>query len=430
MTQNIQQRRADLDWLRISAFAILILYHTGMFYVADWGWHVKNATTYEWLQDLMKLTNPWRMSLLFLLGGMALAIVRPNQSAWRLAQARTSRLLVPLLFGMVVVVAPQAYYQAQAAQLMVPSYPQFWLEYINPHTTLLPEMHTPLGLLTWNHLWFLPYLWLYSVLVLPLHHPLQALATRMQQWPLWGLLLCLLVLHITALWTLREAFPSSHALVDDWYNHAKYGLSFLTGYLLVLQGQWWQRLAQLRWASLAVALVGYGLVVLDNHDVFDDLDDTNLWLQLTYSLCSVLNHWAWLATALGFAATYWQHPMSNNTAFENSSFKNPAYDNKDQWRRYASKAILPWYMLHQTLIVVLAVKLQTWQLPDGIEALLLIVGTVAGCALGYEVLRRIPLLSWLIGAETWAASIRISKTTQPAVLPSATHNTAKSASTP
>lgn len=419
MTQNIQQRRVDLDWLRISAFAVLILYHTGMFYVADWGWHVKNATTYDWLQDLMKLTNPWRMSLLFLLGGMAMAMVRPRQSAWPVAQARTSRLLVPLLFGMFVVVAPQVYFQAQAAQLVVPSYPQFWLEYLNPHTRLLPEMHTPLGLLTWNHLWFLPYLWIYSLLVLPLHRPLQHLANACAAVPLWLFALLIVSLHIAALWTLRASYPPSNALVDDWYNHAKYGLSFLTGYLLVLQGHWWQRLAQLRWASLAVALLGYALVVLDNHDMFADLDDSNLLLQLTYSLCSVLNHWAWLATALGFAATHWQRPT---------------FDATGQWRRYASKAILPWYMLHQTLIVVLAVKLQSWQLPDGVEAVLLIVGTVAGCALGYEVLRRIPLLSWLIGAETWAASIRISKTARPAVPPSATQNatksTAQSAGTP
>lgn len=398
MTQSIQQRRVDLDWLRICAFAILILYHTGMFYVAEWDWHVKNDVTYSWLQDLMKLTNPWRMSLLFLIGGMALAIVRPSQSGWRLAQARSSRLLLPLLFGMFVVVAPQVYYQAQAAQLDVPSYPQFWLEYINPHTTLLPEMHTPLGLLTWNHLWFLPYLWIYSLLVLPLHRPLQALATRLQPWPLWTLLLLVVSLHIAALWTLREAFPPSNALVGDWYNHAKYGLSFLTGYLLVLQGQWWQRLAQLRWASLAVALLGYVLVVLDNHDVFDDLDDTNLLLQLTYSLCSVLNHWAWLATALGFAATYWQRPT---------------FDRTGQWRRYASKAILPWYMLHQTLIVVLAAKLQAWQLPDSVEVVLLLVGTMMGCVLGYAMLRRIPLISWLIGAESWSTSMRSSKVTDP-----------------
>lgn len=395
MTQMIQQRRVDLDWLRIGAFAILILYHTGMYYVAEWEWHVKNAVTYAWLQDLMKLTNPWRMSLLFLISGMALALIRPTQSVWQLAQSRSSRLLVPLVFGMFVVVAPQVYYQAQAAQLVVPSYPQFWLEYINPHTTLLPEMHTPLGLLTWNHLWFLPYLWWYSLMILPLHRPLQQLANACAAVPLWLFALLIVSLHITALWTLREAYPPSNALVDDWYNHAKYGLAFVTGYLLVLQGHWWQRLAQLRWICLLVALLGYALVVLDNHDVFDDLDEHNLLLQLTYSGCSVLNHWAWLAAALGFAATHLQRP---------------SFDATGQWRRYASKAILPWYMLHQTLIVVLAVKLQALNLPDSIEVVLLVLSTVVGCVLGYEVMRRIPLLSWLIGAESWAKSSRISHT--------------------
>lgn len=384
MTQTIEQRRVDLDWLRIGAFAVLILYHVGMFYVAEWDWHVKNATTYTWLQDVMKLTNPWRMSLLFLIAGMALALVRPAQSGWRLAQARTSRLFVPLVFGMLVIVAPQVYYQAQAAQLAVPSYLPFWLEYINPHTGLLPEMHTPLGLLTWNHLWFLPYLWLYSLLILPLHQPLQALATRLQRQPLWLLVVCVVVLHIAALWTLREKYPPTNALSNDWYNHAKYGLCFVTGYLLVLQGNWWQRLAAVRWYALAVALVGYGLVLLDNHDMFDNLDGNAVVLQLIYSLCSVFNHWAWLAAVLGFAATHWQRPT---------------FDKQGHWRRYASKAILPWYILHQSLIVVLAVNLQAWQLPDSIEAVCLIVGTVLGCVIGYEVLRRIPLLNWLVGAE-------------------------------
>ena len=65
MTQVIDQRRYDIDWLRTLAFIVLILYHVGMYYVADWGWHIKSAEQSVWLQNVMLLTNPWRMSLLF-----------------------------------------------------------------------------------------------------------------------------------------------------------------------------------------------------------------------------------------------------------------------------------------------------------------------------------------------------------------------------
>jgi hypothetical protein len=398
MTQPYPQRRADLDWLRIGAFALLILYHCGMYYVADWGWHVKNSQTYEWLQDLMKLTNPWRMSLLFLLSGMALALARPKFSGWTLLRVRSSRLLVPLLFGMFVVVVPQVYFEARSQQLIEPGYLNFWWQYINPNTELLREHHSPIGLLTWNHLWFLPYLFCYSVLLLPLHGLMQRIATAAGAVPCWLFVTVLVALHLLAVWTLREAFPTTHALLDDWYNHAKYGLVFVAGYLLALQRHWWATLPRWRYSFLLTALLGYMLVVLDNHDVFDGLDDASLLLQLLYSLCSVLNHWAWLGLVLAFAAQYLQQP---------------AFDPAGKIRRYASAAILPWYVLHQTLTVVFAVALQPLQLHDGVEAMLLISLTVLGCGVGYEIIRRQPLLNWLAGGMSAIGLQRTSHATLP-----------------
>ncbi len=399
MTQSNPHRRADLDWLRIGAFALLILYHCGMYYVADWGWHVKNSQTWDWLQDLMKLTNPWRMSLLFLLGGMALAMARPRFSALRLLQLRASRLLVPLLFGMFVVVVPQVYFEARSQQLIEPGYWQFWWQYINPNTELLREHHSPIGLLTWNHLWFLPYLFCYSVLLLPLHGLLSRLASACDKVPLWGFAALLSGLLLAAVLTLRADFPSTHALLDDWYNHAKYGLVFVAGYLLILQKHWWAALPRWRYGLLVTALLGYALLVADNHDVFDHLAGNAVVLQTLFSLCTVLNHWAWLGMLLAFGALYLQKPN---------------FDRTDRLRRYASAAILPWYVLHQTLTVVFAVALQPLQLHDGIEALLLVSLTVLGCGLGYELMRRVPLLNWLSGGMPAPRLRSPQLTTQPA----------------
>ena len=56
-------RRNDLDWLRIAAFALLILYHAGMAFVT-WDWHIKLARL-DWLEPVMLFTNAWRLLLLF-----------------------------------------------------------------------------------------------------------------------------------------------------------------------------------------------------------------------------------------------------------------------------------------------------------------------------------------------------------------------------
>jgi LytTr DNA-binding domain-containing protein len=58
------ERRYDLDWVRISAFMLLIVFHVGMYYVT-WDWHVKSPAASRAIEPLMMLSSPWRLSLLF-----------------------------------------------------------------------------------------------------------------------------------------------------------------------------------------------------------------------------------------------------------------------------------------------------------------------------------------------------------------------------
>lgn len=385
-------RRYDLDWLRILALAVLILYHIGMYYVADWDWHVKSTQTYGWLQDLMILTNPWRMSLLFLLSAMALSLAQQHIGSARLFQLRSRRLFMPLLFGMFVVVVPQVYFEALSQQLIEPGYLQFWWQYINPQTGLLPEHHSPIGLLTWNHLWFLPYVWCYSMLLLLGRVPLNRFAKSrfVQQLPArYALLMVLLLLGISWYW-LRQVFPATHALLDDWYNHAKYFAVFVAGYLLAQQQQWWAALVRYRRLFFVLALLCYALIILDKHDVFEPYAskfDELLLVRLCYAAVVALNHWCWLLLVLGYAGRYLNRPVN-------------AIDRKGAIYRYASPAILPWYLLHQTLIVVFASWLKPLAIPAGLEVWLILLLTVAGCALGYWLIRAVPLLSWCCGLAT------------------------------
>jgi len=385
MTQAIDQRRYDIDWLRTLAFFVLILYHLAMYYVADWGWHIKSTEQSVWLQNLMVLTNPWRMSLLFFISAMAMSLVmrRHKFSALNLVKLRSKRLLIPLVFSMLVVVPPQLFYELKQFYGFTEGYVVFMQEYLDINTQLVPQKQSPIGLLTWNHLWFLPYLWCYSMLLLLIYLPLEKLSNAMSKnkIPPWCAFIILLLGTAMSWLFLSDKFPTTHGLLDDWFNHARYFWVFILGFMLPRVSHLWQRLVDCRRAMLILALIGYAWLLMDRHgwlNVGEELD--KLWLiQFAHSILISFNHWAWILALVGYAGRYLQ------------------FTNK--FLSYANRAILPWYILHQTAIVVFAGYLSAWDIPVWFEVLLLISSTFLGCFLGYELVRRNRLLKLLFGVK-------------------------------
>ena len=379
-------RRYDLDWLRVLAFALLILYHCGMFYVADWGWHIKSEQPSSFLQNLMLLTSPWRMSLLFMVSGSALYFACKKIGRLELLQLRNQRLLLPLLFGMAVIVPPQVYIELTTSSGAQFSYWEFYQLYLNAGTDAYPEhQHGPLGLWTWNHLWFLAYLWLYTIVFVVVKPVLDRAARALQASPLNTTSLVLVPVLVLLVYriSLADTYPPSNALFGDWYNHARY-LSFLfAGYLIADWRSFWELVARRRWQLLAAAVCGYLLLLGIVHG---QVESALAGLGLVESAVTVLvrllvsfNQWFWILALLGLAVHFLNRP-------------NPVLS-------YMNEAILPWYMLHQTLIVALAYGLSTFSLPQPLEAVLLVGGTIAGCALGYEVVRRFWLGRLLFGLK-------------------------------
>ncbi|MFG1496320.1 acyltransferase [Saccharospirillum sp. HFRX-1] len=389
-------RHTDLDWIRILAFGVLILYHLGMYYVADWGFHLKSDRPVEALQNLMILTNPWRMSLIFLISAMALALARQRFGIGRLIALRSNRLLVPLVFGMFVAIAPQAYLQAIDRGYTDLGFFAFWRLYINPTTTEIPQMQTGLGLLTWNHLWFIPYLWCYSLIVLTLSPLIRRLANSqfMQRLPLSWALLLVLVFTSWIVITLQDRYPVTHALFDDWYNHALYLTVFVFGYWLALNETWWQRIIQIRLVFLLTAIATYSLIILDREGQLNRFAPYFTHAQLVdwiYAAVEMLNHWCWMFAVIGYGGRYLSKP-------------DLPFDREGKIRRYANEAILPWYVLHQTLILIFAAWLKPIGLPLAVEALSILSLTILGCFVGFECLRRFTLSRWLFGLRLNKAS--------------------------
>ena len=120
-------RHYGMDWLRIGAFALLIFYHIGMYFV-PWDWHVKIVPTIDWVALPMLATNGWRFALLFLVSGYAsAALLTKLGGAGAFARSRSARLLVPLLFGVIFVVPPQPWVELMGQHGYAHGLGHFWL---------------------------------------------------------------------------------------------------------------------------------------------------------------------------------------------------------------------------------------------------------------------------------------------------------------
>ena len=127
MNQELQtapQRAFFLDWLRIAAFGLLVIYHVGMYYVS-WDWHVKSPFAGPGLEPWMMLTSPWRMALLFLVSGAATSFLLQRDTGGAFLRSRSRRLLLPLLCGVLVIVPPQAYFEVVHKHAFAGSYLDF-----------------------------------------------------------------------------------------------------------------------------------------------------------------------------------------------------------------------------------------------------------------------------------------------------------------
>ena len=389
-------RRTDLDWLRIGAFGLLILFHIGMFYV-PWEWEVKSPRLVPWLEWPMEWTAPWRLLLLFVVSGAATRFMSARLASRELWTARSRNLLPPLLFAVLFVVPPQAYFRVIEQFDYHGSFAQFWLRYLRFDRGFCHRAHC-LVLPNWNHMWFVVYLWIYTTLLVAALIYVPALLMRVsdhgRRWLVGWRLLALPALVLgTVRIGLAHFFPETHGLVDDWYLHAIFFLAFLFGFLFISPEEIWRGFGSLRWISLAAAVLCYGLrVAYTSH--YRGEAPIPFELKVLASLDYGLDQWAWIAAALGFARKLL------------AGRDGPA-------RRYLTEAVFPYFIVHQTAIIVVAHELVKYRLPLGLEVAVIVVATLATCALTFEAVRRVPWLRPWFGLKRVSVPVRAVQPSRP-----------------
>ena len=377
-------RRIDLDWVRILAFGLLIFFHVGMYYVT-WGWHVKSPFASHTIEPLMMLSSPWRLSLLFFVSGSATAFLH-RKSSQGFVRSRTQRLLIPLALGLWVIVPPQSWAEVTEAVGYRGGYLHFMSLYAQGYDGFCRD--GCLRIPTWNHLWFVAYLWCYTMLA-----ALVWLAVPQARIDRCGAALARLlrgpgliawpVAWLAALRLLLVArFPDTHALVDDWFLHANYFSVFALGVLLAREASVWEEIRRQRWVALGLGVAGYAVIETwySHYDALQSLD----WLRQLQRVAYALDEWCAIVAALGFVRQW-----------------NPA---DSRARRYLTEAIFPFYIVHQTAIVLLAHFMKPLGLRPLVEGPLLVAATAATCIASFELVRRVGWMRPLFGLAPKAAA--------------------------
>lgn len=378
---NNTNRLYFLDWVRILAFMLLILYHVGMYYVS-WDWHVKSPHASDAIEPLMMLSSPWRLGLLFLIAGAASSFMLAKMNAGRFIRQRSWRLLVPLLFGMLVIVPPQPYFEVVEKVAYQGSYVDFMRLYVSGYGDFCRGTDC-LDLPTWNHLWFVAYLWVYTLLIgammLMLGERFDKIAGKLVA-PLagWKLIVLPAVVLSLARVLLLQRFPTTHDVVNDWYNHANYITLFLLGAVLARQPAVWPRFNAVRWHALGIALTCWGMmsVYYSLPEAMVRHPDVAHWysvMRVVYALCG----WCAIVAVCGFAHRHLNRDHAS--------------------RRYLTEAVFPVYIAHQTLIVTMAHWMKPANLHPAVEGLILIVLTLCLSFGLYEAVRRVRVLRPLFG---------------------------------
>ncbi len=371
------ERHYGMDWLRIGAFGLLILYHVGMVFV-PWGFHVKTAHPISAAEIPMFLTSPWRLTLLFVVSGYASrALFTRIAGISAFLGNRSNRLLWPLAFGMAVVVPPQTWVELTTQHGYTAGFLHFWLtDYFRFGT--LAGIVMP----TWNHLWFVLYLWAYTLALAAV--TLLPGTGRAQSWfdrafGGWRAIVLPALYFVLLEAVLFHRPEDTHDFINDGLAHLRYVPAFLFGFGLAGSRTVMESLAR-HWKTAAAAAIACYAVIAALLFVYPNFSfpesDTILW---AYRLARHGETWTAIAALIGIAERFWNHDHA--------------------WRATLTEAVFPFYIIHQTVIVVVGY----WTIPLGIgpaaEFAILVAATAAGCWAFYLAGREITWLRPLIGLK-------------------------------
>ncbi len=326
------QRQTYLDWLRILSIAGVLFFHSAMPYDANDWWHIKNHETSHLLMEFVFFMHLFRMPLLFFISGTVSYYMMQRRSTWSFIGLRFRRLFIPLVVGMLVIVPPQIYMER-----LNKGYTGSFLDFYKTVFSFVPY---PKGSFSWHHLWFVAYLFLYDLIFAPVFSWLASPKSMRFRDSLKNLakgkLIYLIALpSITWYALLSLKHPETGDLVHDWCYFVYWLFFLLAGFICIIQPALMDSLESNRRFALTIGFLGLLLVNYLRWNQYDPLDrrDIGGFLLIASNALRPIVAWGWVFALVGYGKRY--------------------LNKKAKVLDYLNQAVYPFYILHQTVIVVL-----------------------------------------------------------------------------
>jgi glucans biosynthesis protein C len=364
------QRLYFIDAVRVGALAVLIVYHSGLIFAEKSSYHITNLERSALLDHLLFFFHEWRLALLFFVSGVGTAFAFGRRGAGGFVRERLRRLLIPLLFGVAVVVPPQVYVERLHNGF---EYGGWWAFYRQSFSNGL----YPAGDISWHHLWFIAYLLIYALLSAPLlkrwtncvdlNEKLKTSAEKN------GLLIWALPLAIIMA-ALRKHFPGVQNIFQDGAFFLFYWCIFLFGFLMQRR-QLWAILEKQRASATLGALIGMTSVyILRAH--FGASRPEAPGVYEAFAALRAFNCWCWILTICAWAKAGCDVLEKRAAGRRFLETKLPKLN----------RAVYPVYILHQTAILLLGYQAihQSWHWT--LKYTFVTAATFAICGLFYRFL--------------------------------------------
>ena len=368
------ERRHDIDWLRVLGMLTVFFFHCARFF-DDLGWHAKSGEISYGMTIFVDVLAQWIMPLFFVLSGISSYYALNYISGKKYLGARVKRLVVPLVFGALTHVSLQVYIERLTGGEFTGSFFAFYPHYFD-------GFYAFGGNFAWMgiHLWYLEMLFVFSLLTLPLFlwmrseraTSLISKAAGFLQKPGAIFLIAVPLGGVELLSNLNPEYIGRR----DWGGWALFPhlVFFMSGYLLATDTKIRATLEKHRFIALGlgVAATLFGFYLLE-YAGYSSRGYFFLFLR-------AFNSWFWLIAILGFG--------SRHLAFSN------------RFLEYAGEAVLPFYILHQSVIIVIGYFIIDWTSAVMFQYAFLSVTSFVAIIAIYELLvRRIGFMRFLFGLK-------------------------------
>lgn len=369
---NQRDRTYYIDWIRIGVVLLLVPFHSAITFTIHGVMPIKYTQHVPLLDIFMWFLSLWIMPILFLISGMSSYYSLQKRTNKEYIRERRNKLLIPFLACFLLISPAVSYFRA----LFIGSFTDNFLQFY-PHFF---DKSYPQGNLSWWHFWFLIYLFVFTLILLPVfarmnEESIRARTTKISSHFEKGLWIYLLPipLMVTEI-ILRPLFPTTLNLIWDWANFIFYFLLVFFGFVFAMNEKILDNIKRIRAFSLVIGVILFAAIVVWA------MTGAGGFLSRIYHAYNTLMIFAWMFAILGYSKAF-------------LTVKNRLYS-------YLNNATFPFYVFHYLPITILAFFIAKEGMNVWLKYLIIVFGTYLATFSLYEIIKRIPFIRFLFGIKS------------------------------